>query len=98
MLVEFDNATSNTGESHEPTRYPVRLLQEEFDGMQKTARAFAARCRDLEAVLRETQTCLKRVHGNKLLYVQVREIASGLLSRIADVLPGSQADTGEKHE
>jgi flagellar hook-basal body complex protein FliE len=31
----------------------LESLQEEFDGMQKTARAYAARCRDLEVALNE---------------------------------------------
>jgi len=35
----------------------VESLQEEFDEMQKTARAFASRCRDLEAALKLIAAC-----------------------------------------
>jgi hypothetical protein len=35
----------------------LESLQEEFDGMQRTARAYAARCRDLEAVLKIYTHC-----------------------------------------
>jgi hypothetical protein len=43
------NTLSDCGATDEEV---VESLQEEFDNMQRAARAFAARCRDLEEVLR----------------------------------------------
>jgi hypothetical protein len=43
------NRLSDCGATDEEV---VESLQEEFDDMQRTARLYAARCRDLEEVLR----------------------------------------------
>jgi len=63
----------------------LESLQEEFDGMQKTARLYAARCRDLEEVLRTYS------HESRLQTPADRERFRKVC---ANLLP--QSDRGEK--
>jgi hypothetical protein len=55
----------------------LESLQEEFDMMQRTARQFAARCRELEAALQELR---QKATGGDIHFMTVRRICDKALA------------------